>query len=511
MPRALLSVHDKTGLIDFGRDLTALGWELVASGGSAKTLAEAGIAVTPVEQITRHPEMLGGRVKTLHPAIHGGILARDTEVDFDELKTHGYAPFSMVVCNLYPFQKTVAAPDVQLEDAIEQIDIGGVTLLRAAAKNFIRVTVVCNPADYAPIIEQLQGQGAITPELRRALAVEAFDHTRDYDTAIHAYLSGGLPESVPDQLPAALSIGLHRVGETLRYGENPHQKAALYAAGPMEGPFGGRVLGGKELSYNNMLDIDSAWRALSSFNDPTCVIVKHLTPCGIGSAASIAEAYPLALASDPVSAFGCVMAVNQTVDDAFVTALGDLFIEVIVAPGFSESAQHTLTSKRKNCRLLAMPSAELPALEYRSVGNSVLVQTSDAGDPPEAAWRVVTQRQPTDAELAAMGYAWRAVQHVKSNAIVIALEHATVGVGGGVSNRLDAARLAAEKAGEKARGAALASDAFFPFPDGLDVGIEAGVTAVVQPGGALRDKDVIAAADAAGITMVFTGVRHFRH
>jgi phosphoribosylaminoimidazolecarboxamide formyltransferase/IMP cyclohydrolase len=511
MPRALFSVHDKTGVVEFGRELAAMGWEIIASGGTSKALEAAGVAVTPVERVTRHPEMLGGRVKTLHPAIHGAILARDLESDFEELKAQGYAPISMVVSSLYPFEKTIAAPDVTLEEAIEQIDIGGITLLRAAAKNFARVAIVCDPADYAPILAELKASAQIGIETRRRLAVKAFKQTRDYDTAIHAYLADGLPENIPETLPESLSISLHRVGDALRYGENPHQKAALYSFEPQRGPFGGRVLGGKELSYNNILDIDAAWRAVASWDDPTVVIVKHLTPCGIGTAATIAEAYKLAFASDPMSAFGCVMAVNRLVDDAFVEALGDLFIEVIVAPEFSESAQHTLNTKRKNCRLLAVPSNTPAALEYRSVSGGVLVQTSDAGDPDTTQWRVVTKRQPTEDELTALRYAWTAVQHVKSNAIVIAVKNATIGVGGGVSNRVDAARLAVEKAGEKAKGAALASDAFFPFPDSLEVGLNAGVTAVIQPGGALRDKDVIAAADAAGITMILTGVRHFRH
>jgi phosphoribosylaminoimidazolecarboxamide formyltransferase / IMP cyclohydrolase len=417
----------------------------------------------------------------------------------------------MVVCNLYPFERTVAAPDVTLADAIEQIDIGGVTLLRAAAKNFVRVAAVCDPADYPALVAELQADAQLNAETRRRLAVKAFRHTRDYDTAIHAWLSDDLPEAAPASLPDTLSIGLHRVGDVLRYGENPHQKAALYAFEPTRGPFGGRVLGGKELSYNNMLDIDAAWRAVGSWDAPTVVIVKHLTPCGIGTAATAAEAYKRAFASDPVSSFGCVMAVNRPVDDAFVEALGDLFIEVIVAPEFSESAQQTLNTKRKNCRLLAVSHQHPAALEYRSVSGGVLVQTRDAGDPDNTQWKVVTQRQPTEDELSALRYAWAAVQHVKSNAIVLATKDATVGIGGGVSSRLDAARLAVEKAGERARGAVLASDAFFPFADSMEVGLNAGVTAIIQPGGALRDKDVIAAADAAGITMIFTGVRHFRH
>jgi len=511
MPRALLSVYDKTGLVELGSGLAALGWELIASGGTAKALVEAGIPVTPVEQVTGAPEMLGGRVKTLHPAIHGGILARDTERDFAELKSAGYAPISLVVCNLYPFQETVADPTVKLEDAVEQIDIGGVTLLRAAAKNFARVAVLCDPADYAQVLSEIQANGQVPTELRRRLAVRAFANTSEYDTAIHAWLTRDTPEQAPQALPETLSISLRRIGTPLRYGENPHQKAALYATGAARNPFGGVVLGGKELSYNNILDIDAAWRAVGSFTEPTVVIVKHLTPCGIASADSITEAYPAALASDPMSAFGCVMAVNETVDDAFVAALGDLFIEVLAAPGFTESAQAMLNAKRKNCRLLAIPKHAEAAYDLRGVSGGVLVQTVDRGDPIDATWRVVTKRAPTADELAALTYAWKAVQHVKSNAIVLALPNATIGVGGGVSNRVDAVRLAVEKAGERAKGAALASDAFFPFADGPGLALEVGVRAFIQPGGSLRDKDVIAAVDAVGGLMVFTGVRHFRH
>jgi phosphoribosylaminoimidazolecarboxamide formyltransferase/IMP cyclohydrolase len=514
MPRALFSVYDKTGLIEFARGLVGLGWELIASGGTARALAEAGLAVIPVEQVTGAPEMLGGRVKTLHPAIHGPILARDTQADMQELAKYGYTPIDMVVCNLYPFQETVAR-GAEHEEVIEQIDIGGVTLLRAAAKSYARVIVLCDPGDYQPIYAALRQDGDINPEKREALAGKAFNHTRDYDAAIADYFArASVTLSGAGLLPDALALDLGQ-SEKLRYGENPHQQAAFYPYPTSSGPLDGMVLGGKALSYNNMLDLDAAWRAVELFETPTVVIVKHLTPCGIASGDTLAAAYPAALASDPVSAFGGVIAVNRRVDDAFVEATGDLFLEAIAAPEFTPTAQEMLAKKRKNCRLLCMNpkplDSGLTALEMRSVRGGLLLQTIDKGDPETAEWRVVTGRQPTQEEMAALRFAWKACQVVKSNAIVLAVKNATVGIGGGLPSRVDAARLAVEKAGDNSRGSVLASDAFFPFPDALQVGIAAGVTAAVAPGGSVRDDEVIAAADAAGIAMVFTGVRHFRH
>jgi phosphoribosylaminoimidazolecarboxamide formyltransferase/IMP cyclohydrolase len=516
MPRALLSVHDKTGLLELGKGLDALGWDLVASGGTAQHLTAAGLHVTPIEQVTHHPELLGGRVKTLHPAIHSGILARDTDEDMQALREHGYAPISLVVCNLYPFQNTVARQGVTLDEAVEQIDIGGVTLLRAAAKNFARVTVICDPADYTMVLAKLRSVGALDAETRRALAVKAFQHTRDYDTAIHAYLCNELPagngqEAEANGLPETLSLGMCRI-EELRYGENPHQQGALYATHRDTGPLGGVLLGGKTLSYNNLLDLDAAWRAVEQFENPTVVIVKHLTPCGIATGNSLAEAFPLALASDPVSAFGGVIAVNRTVDEAFVASLGDLFVEAIAAPDYLPGAQQTLAEKRKNCRLLRLEPEVAPLpYEFRTVRGGILVQSLDRGDPSGTEWRSVGKRSPTVQELEALHFAWKACQFVKSNAIVLAVKNATVGIGGGLPSRVDAAKIAVEKAGARSKGAVMASDAFFPFPDALEVGIAAGVTAVVSPGGSIRDEQVIATADAAGIAMIFTGVRHFRH
>lgn len=511
MPRALISVYDKTGLVDFARQLHQMGWELVASGGSEKALLEADLPVTPVNQLTQLPEMLGGRVKTLHPAIHAGILARDRSEDFEELSQHGYAPISMVVCNLYPFEDTVAQPNVSLSDAIEQIDIGGVTLLRAAAKNFFRVITVCDPADYGRVLATLKASGTADIALKRDLAVKAFAHTRDYDTAIHAYLTRDAATSThTEELPRRISLSVQATA-FLRYGENPHQSGAFYSTQANTQPLGAEVLGGKQLSYNNILDADAAWRAVSSFDAPTVVIVKHLTPCGIASGDSIAAAYPYALASDPVSAFGSIIAVNRTVDEAFVDALGSLFLEVLVAPQFTPEAVSKLEVGRKNCRLMRMSQPYSPQLEIRSVHKGFLVQHVDMGDPADITFKTVTKRVPTSEEFAALMYAWKAVQHVKSNAIVLAKAHYTVGVGGGLPNRLDAVGIAVEKAGDNARGAAMASDAFFPFPDGLERAIAAGVTAVIQPGGSIRDAQIIETADAHNIAMIFTGTRHFRH
>lgn len=505
MPTALLSVSDKSGLVEFASVLAELGWSLVASGGTAKAISDAGLAVMDVADLTGAPEMLGGRVKTLHPKVHGGILSRPSEEDRAELAQHGITEIDTVVCNLYPFQATIARPGVSLNEAIEKIDIGGVTLLRAAAKNFARVTVICDPDDYAAIGDELKENNFVSNAHRSKLALKAFAHTAEYDTAITGYLANQSGEMLPDRITHSLV----KVQE-MRYGENPHQAAALYAANTEIGPLGGTLLQGKPLSYNNMLDLDAAWQAAKAFNEPTVVIVKHLSPCGIASADTLVEAFPPALASDPVSAFGGVIAVTRPFDTDTAIALGDLFVEAIAAPGFTDEAREVLAS-RKNCRLVAIEQPIAAATEFRSVAGGVLVQQTDTGDPTDAEWRVVTERQPTDEEMAAIKFAWIACQHVKSNAIVFAAGTATVGIGGGLPSRVDAAKLAAAKAGEKAQGAVLASDAFFPFPDGVEAAAEVGVKAVVQPGGSIRDEQVIEAANRLGLAMVFTGVRHFRH
>jgi phosphoribosylaminoimidazolecarboxamide formyltransferase/IMP cyclohydrolase len=418
----------------------------------------------------------------------------------------------MVVCNLYPFQDTVAQAGITLQDAIEQIDIGGVTLLRAAAKNFFHVIVVCDVNDYAKVGAELKASSQVELATRRKLAVKAFAHTRDYDTAIHAFLSQDMvPSLIGSDLPQHLSVGMQQVG-TLRYGENPHQVAAYYSRVIKTGPLGGTILGGKQLSYNNILDLDSAWRTVSSFSEPTTVIVKHLNPTGIATGQTLAEAFPKALASDPMSAYGGVMAVNRMVDDELVNSLGTLFVEAIAAPSFSPSAQASLLGNRKNCRLLQVPQTfSGKETEIRSVQGGILVQSTDMGDPEGTTFQTVTERAPTPEEMSALQFAWKAVQHVKSNAIVLAIPNTTIGIGGGLPSRVDAAHLAVAKASERARGSVLASDAYFPFADGLEVAIRAGITAVIQPGGSIRDKEVIEAANQAKIAMVFTGTRHFRH
>jgi phosphoribosylaminoimidazolecarboxamide formyltransferase/IMP cyclohydrolase len=513
MPRAILSVSDKTNLVELAQTLTSLGWDLIASGGTARTLQDADIPVTPVDVVTGAPEMLGGRVKTLHPAVHAGILAQDNQADQADLERVGYAPISMVVCNLYPFQETVQQSTVTLDEAIEKIDIGGVTLLRAAAKNFKRVTVVCDPADYNRIISSLRDSGTVSESLRRDLAVKAFSHTRDYDTVIHAYLSDKRATyEIPAQpIPETLSLGLVK-STTLRYGENPHQQAGYYTPLPDQLPLNGQLLAGKPLSYNNILDLDAAWRAVESFEVPAVVIVKHQTPTGIAIDQTIARAFRPALASDRVSAFGGVIATNRTVDESFVAELSDLFVEAIAAPDFTPGAQETLTRSRKNCRQVKMlPETNPRSWQMRSVRGGFLIQSVDSDTPTEMTWRVVTKWKPSPEEMDTLHFAWECVRHVPSNAILLAVSGATVGVGGGLPSRVDAARLAISKAGSKARGAVLASDAFFPFPDAIELAAEAGITAIVQPGGSIRDASIITAADEAGIAMIFTGIRHFKH
>ncbi len=512
MPRAIFSVSSKQGIAGFARELVRLGWEIVASGGTGQTLADAGIAFTPLERVTGHGEMLGGRVKTLHPSIHSGILARDTTEDFAELAANGIAPVSLVVCNLYPFSETIRDPDVTVEAAIEQIDIGGLTLLRAAAKNYARVTVLCDPGDYSDVLVALKTEGGTGLAQRRELAVKAFGHSRDYDAAIHAYLcESDIAEPVDSEVPEGIAIGVQR-SHDLRYGENPHQAAAYYSRTKERSPLGADQLAGKQLSYNNILDVDAAWRAASSFDEPTVVIVKHLNPTGIASADSLAEAFPHALASDSKSAFGGIIAANRTVDADFVAALGSLFVEAIIAPSYAHEVVQTLQAGRKNCRVLQMARPFTGrGFEFRSVMGGLLLQRSDTGDPTATRMKTVTRRLPTDAEMESLLFAWRAVQHVKSNAIVLAQGRRTVGIGGGLPSRVDAAELAIKKASGETINAAMASDAFIPFPDSIEFAARAGVTCVIQPGGSIRDAQVIEAADQFDMAMILTGSRHFRH
>jgi phosphoribosylaminoimidazolecarboxamide formyltransferase/IMP cyclohydrolase len=507
MAIALLSVSDKSGLFEFASGLHQMGWRLLASGGTANFLRRAGLPVEDVAQLTGSPEILGGRVKTLHPVIHGGILARETEADAADLERIAAQFIDLVVVNLYPFEQVISCSGSTLVQAIENIDIGGVALIRAAAKNFARVTVLTDVLDYPDVLAELRKDGRVSDAARQRLARKAFAHTAAYDTAISRYLGAEQPQAEGQQM---LRLELHPIGE-LRYGENPHQKATLYSYNPETGPLGGNLLRGKALSYNNIMDLDAAWRSVLSFEKPAVCIVKHLSPCGVAASSSLEAAFRSALASDPVSAFGGVLAANRTFDLETANALGDLFVECICAPGFTEEALNVLAA-RKNLRLLSMPNTSIsPDFELRSVNQGVLRQTLDLGDPEDANWRIVTGRQPTEAEWVGLRFAWRACQPVKSNAIVLAAGEATVGIGSGQPNRVDAVRIAVQRAGPRATGAVMASDAFFPFPDSIIEAAKAGVTAVIAPGGSLRDPDAIEAANLASMAMVFTGVRHFRH
>lgn len=508
MPLALVSLYDKTGFLPFAQRLVQAGWTFLASGGTAEALRSAGIEPLDVAAYTGSPEMLGGRVKTMHPAIHASILARPTDADLAELEARGWKPIDMVIVNLYPFEMTAADPSAGADEIIEQIDIGGVALLRAAAKNFARVCVVCDMTDYDAVAGEAEA-GGISLETRQRLAAKAFARTADYDAAIARWFSR------QEAQPSGSFVVEGRVERPLRYGENPHQKAFFVMpadSGKDQGPLGGRVLAGKELSYNNILDLDAAWRAVLDFERPAAVIVKHLSPCGAAEADELTQAYRLALECDPVSAFGGIAAFNRPLDAATAGALKDLFLECIAAPAFEEEARCLLASK-KNLRLVEADPALYARVrqELRSAAGGILVQEPDRGDPADTELRVVSERKPTEEELAALRFAWTLVRHVKSNAIVLARGRAAVGIGGGQTNRVDAVRQACERAGMRAKGAVMASDAFFPFPDGVEAAAAAGVTAVIHPGGSIRDDEVLAAANRLGLAVIHTGIRHFRH
>lgn len=515
--RAILSVYDKTGLVEFARGLVNLGWELVSTGNTERTLADAGIPVMGISAVTNFPEILGGRVKTLHPAVHAGILARrDNADDIATLARHGITAVDMVVSNLYPFVATVADPAVPVNEALEKIDIGGPTLVRAAAKNYPSVIVVTEAGDYARVLELLTA-GAVPPDERRALAAKAFAHVAAYDTTIASYLRSrdGAHEAA---FPAEFGIA-GAMQQAMRYGENPHQAAALYRAyepgRQARGLLGATQLAGKELSYNNILDADAAWTAACDFlgwAQPACVIVKHNIPCGIALGEDAAEAFRRAYASDPLSAFGGVIALTVPATAAVAEAIAELFVEVVLAPSFDDAVRATF-ARRKNVRLLAMGAAtpSPDAWEVRSVQGGFLLQTQDAVVDDPATWRVVSRRQPTATELRDLRIAWRAARHVKSNSIVLVKDGATVGIGGGQPSRIDAAKIALAKAGERSSGSVMASDAFFPFADTVEACVAAGVTAIAHPGGSVRDAESITAADTADAAMVVTGRRHFRH
>jgi phosphoribosylaminoimidazolecarboxamide formyltransferase/IMP cyclohydrolase len=510
MPRALLSVSDKSGLLDFARGLTALGWELLSTGGTARALREAGIAVRDVSDVTRFPEMLDGRVKTLHPAVHGGLLARrDLPEHMAAIAEHDIVPIDLVAVNLYPFRETAARAGVTPEDVIEQIDIGGPSMLRSAAKNFAAVTTVVDPTDYARVLTALQS-GDDDIELRRELAAKVFEHTAAYDAAIAAWFAAQRGDQFPDRVTLALQLA-----QGLRYGENPGQAAAFYVERRGAGLAGLVQRGGKELSFNNLLDLEGALLATEPFGSETCcAIIKHTTPCGLATGADALDAYRKALACDPVSAFGSVISFSVPVDDAAAEAVSSLFVECVVAPSFSAGALEAL-GRKKNLRVLeGVARWDRSALDFKRVRGGFLAQQRPPSSIDDASWQVVTKRQPSPDERRDLLFAWRAVASVKSNAIVLARNGATIGIGAGQMSRVDAAFLAAHKAktaGHDTTGSALGSDAFFPFRDGVDQAAEAGVRVIVQPGGSVRDAEVIAAADEHDIAMVFTGVRLFRH
>lgn len=528
MRRALVSVSDKSGLVEFARALARCGVEILSTGGTHRALADAGIPVVEISAYTGFPEMLDGRVKTLHPKVHGGILQRrDVPEHVRAASEHGIPPIDMVVVNLYPFEETVARPGVDLEEAIEQIDIGGPSMIRSAAKNHSHVAAVTDPRQYARVAAELEsGGGTLSAALLRELALAAFERTASYDRAIADYLARRLGASSrtddPD-LPERLSLEYDRAA-VLRYGENPHQKGAFYVArgGPASGLASARQIHGKDLSYNNLLDLDSALAIVREFNRPGAVVIKHNNPCGAAVADRLADAFAKAYAGDPLSAFGSVLGFNRPVDEATALALSapDRFVEAIVAPSFEPAAKEALTTRpawKANVRLLEVGDLEAQeevrrrGMVMRHIEGGLLRQSADLGENGWGERRVVTRRAPTEKELRDLEFAWILVKHVRSNAIVLVENEATVGVGAGQMSRVDAVAIAAKKAGERAQGAVLASDAFFPFRDNVDLAAAAGVSAVVQPGGSKRDQDSIQACDEHGIAMLFTGKRHFKH
>ncbi|HKK28550.1 MAG TPA: bifunctional phosphoribosylaminoimidazolecarboxamide formyltransferase/IMP cyclohydrolase [Gemmatimonadota bacterium] len=532
MPIALLSVSDKRGIVEFARSLAERGWEMVSTGGTARALRGGDVPVREVSELTGFPELMGGRVKTVHPAVHAGILARRTVAsDMEELRKHDLSPIDLVVVNLYPFRETVANPNVAEAEALSQIDIGGPTLLRAAAKNHPFVWSVCDPDDFDDVLAAMDGGDEEAAGLRQRLAAKVFLHTASYDAAIASHLESRGGAAAGAGLPTELLWPLERVQE-LRYGENPDQRAAFYRdpSGPLWGVPGLRQLQGKELSYNNLLDVDGALLALSPFLQgqmPACVVIKHTTPCGLATGRTLAEAFQKARACDPMSAFGSTVAFNQPVTEAAAEAMSDLFVECLVAPGYASGALRILRSKEKVRILEPADGVEYGrprghvrrGLEARGIQGGVLVQGAREPVDPEAVAAgegvtVATSRRPSEEEWADMGFAWAAIQGVKSNAILLARDGATIGIGAGQMSRVDAVKIAVRKAGEAdldTAGSALASDAFFPFRDNIDVAAEAGIRAIIQPGGSIRDEEVIEAADEHGIAMVLTGRRLFRH
>lgn len=538
--RALLSVSDKTGIVGFARELKHFDVEIISTGGTARALREAGIAVRDIAEVTGFPEMMDGRVKSLHPRIHGSLLAlRDNEEHLRAMREHEIEPIDMVVVNLYPFEETIAREDVSLEEAVEQIDIGGPAMIRSAAKNWRDVAVIINPADYTGIImEMRRNEGALSLATRARLVQQAFQRTAIYDAAIFAYLNSNLawanrseewtsegfialeflktdPSVDPDDLNfnSLFSAGDFSISKkfSLRYGENPHQVAALYDTAEEGGVANAEVLSGKEMSFNNYVDADAAWQLVCDFDETACAIIKHMNPAGVGQAETVEESYRRALATDPVSAFGGIVAFNRTMDEAAARAVTEIFTEVVIAPDYTEAALEILRAK-KNMRVLrAGEPLRAKGLEYRTITGGMLVQTRDTHRLSRDDLKIVTKRSPSDEELRALLFAWTVCKHTKSNAIVYAREGQTIGVGAGQMSRVDSVKIGAMRAQLPIKGSVLASDAFFPFRDGLDEAAHHGITAIIQPGGSVRDSEVIAAADEHNLAMVFTGIRHFKH
>ena len=511
---ALISVYDKTGLAPFAQALHRAGYSLVSTGGTYDFLAtDAKVPVTKVSEITGFPEILDGRVKTLHPRIHGGLLARrDDEGHLAELARHRIDTIDVVVSNLYPFEQTIADPSTTLTDALENIDIGGPSMLRAAAKNFPSVTVVCDPSDYGWVADKL-AEGDLTDEDRRRLAQKAFGHVSRYDNAVASYLSDGVPSTTEhtDGLPSTLSLN-YRKSFDLRYGENPHQKGALYGLSTGSDNSIDALLHGKALSFNNIVDADAAWRVVDDFDGPTVAVIKHTNPCGLASHSDQKEAYTRAFQGDTVSAYGGIVGFNTVVEEETARTMRGVFYEVIIAPGYTSEALAVL-KRRRNLRVIRRNNAGslASALDIKPVTGGLLAQTPDVGPENPDNWKIVTDRPPNDEEMLDLQFAWNAAKHVKSNAIVLAKDRSLVGMGAGQPNRVTSVFLALRAAGERARGSVLASDAFFPFDDNVVTAAEGGVTAIIQPGGSIRDQDAIDAANAHGLAMVFTGTRHFRH
>jgi phosphoribosylaminoimidazolecarboxamide formyltransferase/IMP cyclohydrolase len=518
--QALISVSDKTGVLEFAKALAAMGVNILSTGGTAKLLADNGVQVTEVADYTGFPEMLDGRVKTLHPKVHGGILARrDLPEHVAALQQHGIPTIDMVVVNLYPFQATVAKEQCTLEDAIENIDIGGPTMLRSSAKNHKDVVVICDPADYGRVLEEMKAnQGEVGYDTKFALATKVFAHTAQYDGAITNYLTSlgtDKQHTTRSAYPQTLNLHFEKVQE-MRYGENPHQSAAFYRdLAPVAGSLANyKQLQGKELSYNNIADADAAWECVKTFDEPACVIIKHANPCGVAVGTDALEAYSKAFKTDPTSAFGGIIAFNRECDGKAAEAVAKQFVEVLIAPSFAPEAKQIFAAKQ-NVRLLEIPlAAGVNAFDYKRVGGGLLVQSPDAKNVAVAELKVVTKKQPTPQQMQDLMFAWRVAKFVKSNAIVFCANGMTLGVGAGQMSRVDSARIAsikAQNAGLSLAGSAVASDAFFPFRDGLDVVVDAGATCVIHPGGSMRDQEVIDAADERGVVMLFTGTRHFRH